>query len=103
MINLRRQFSDPHHTFKIVCLLARIFEKTGSDVVILYGLDNKVSIRRSNNLISCRKIALNLPEGGRSRFVGTQGFNSPSFDRDQIIKELEEAVSRSLVDTSSPQ
>jgi uncharacterized protein len=85
-------------------LFAReIFEKTGSDVVILYGLDNKVSIRRSNNLISCRKIALNLPEGGGHDFAAGAKFNSPSFDRDQIIKELEEAVSRSLVDTSAPQ
>ena len=80
-----------------------IVEKTGSDVVILYGLDNKVSIRRSNNLISCRKIALNLPEGGGHDYAAGAKFNSPSFDRDQIIKELEEAVSRSLVDTSAPQ
>jgi len=93
-----------------------VFEKTDSDVVILYSSDNRESIRRNNNLISCRRIAQNLPEGGghefaagarfksnpldRNEIIGAR-FKSNPLDRNEIIGELEEAILKSLGDTKT--
>ena len=78
-----------------------VFEKTDSDVVILYSSDNRVSIRRNNNLISCRRIAQNLPEGGGHEFAAGARFKSNPLERNEIIGELEEAILKSLVDTET--
>lgn len=78
-----------------------VFEKTHSDVVILYSSDNRVSIRRNNNLISCRRIAQNLPEGGGHEFAAGARFKSNPLNRNEIIGELEEAILKSLVDTQT--
>ena len=80
-----------------------IFEKTGSDVVMLYGPDNKVSIRRNNDQISCRNIALNFPEGGGHDFAAGAKFRSAIGDHDQIVRELEEALSKAVPEVHSPQ
>jgi oligoribonuclease NrnB/cAMP/cGMP phosphodiesterase (DHH superfamily) len=78
-----------------------VFEKTHSDVVILYSSDSRVSIRRNNSLISCRRIAQNLPEGGGHEFAAGARFKSNPLNRDEIIGELEEAILKSLVDTQT--
>ena len=80
-----------------------IFEKTGSDVVMLYGPDNKISIRRNNDQISCRNIALNFPEGGGHDFAAGAKFRSALGDHDQIVRELEEALSKAVPEVQSPQ
>lgn len=80
-----------------------IFEKTGSDVVMLYGPDNKISIRRNNDQISCRNIALSFPEGGGHDFAAGAKSRSVSGDHDQIVRELEEALSKAVPEVHSPQ
>lgn len=80
-----------------------IFEKTGSDIVMLYGPDNKVSIRRNNDQISCRNIALNFPEGGGHDFAAGAKFRSAIGDHEQIVRELEEALSKAAAEVHSPQ
>jgi nanoRNase/pAp phosphatase (c-di-AMP/oligoRNAs hydrolase) len=74
-----------------------VFEKTNSDLVMLYGKDNKVSIRRNNNMISCRKIAQSLSEGGGHDFAAGARFRSDPTNRNEITIELEEAILKSLV------
>lgn len=74
-----------------------VFEKTNSDLVMLYGKDNKVSIRRNNDMISCRRIAQSLSEGGGHDFAAGARFRSDPTDRIGITKELEEAILKSLV------
>jgi uncharacterized protein len=74
-----------------------VFEKTKSDLVMLYGKDNKVSIRRNNNMISCRRIAQKLSEGGGHDFAAGARFRSDPTNRNEITNELEEAILKSLV------
>ncbi len=74
-----------------------VFKNTDSDLVVLYGPDKKVSIRRNNNQISCRKIAQNLSEGGGHEFAAGASFKSDPLDHKGIIMELEEAILRSVV------
>jgi uncharacterized protein len=73
-----------------------VFEKTKSDIVVLYGTDGKVSIRRNNTQVSCRRIAENLPEGGGHDFAAGAKYNSDPSKPQAIIKELEAAISKSL-------
>jgi uncharacterized protein len=74
-----------------------LFEKINSDLVMLYGKDNKVSIRRNNNMISCRRIAQCLSDGGGHDFAAGARFKSDPTDRNEITKELEEAVLKSFM------
>jgi oligoribonuclease NrnB/cAMP/cGMP phosphodiesterase (DHH superfamily) len=74
-----------------------VFKKTNSDLVMLYGKDNKVSIRRNNNMISCRRIAQSMSEGGGHEFAAGARFRSDPTDQNGITKELEEAILKSLV------
>jgi oligoribonuclease NrnB/cAMP/cGMP phosphodiesterase (DHH superfamily) len=74
-----------------------VFEKTKSDLVMLYGKDNKVSIRRNNNMISCRRIAQKLSEGGGHDFAAGARFRSDPTNRNEITNELEEAILNSLM------
>jgi oligoribonuclease NrnB/cAMP/cGMP phosphodiesterase (DHH superfamily) len=74
-----------------------VFGKTNSDLVMLYGKDNKVSIRRNNNMISCRRIAQRLSEGGGHDFAAGARFRSDPTNRNEITNELEEAILKSLV------
>jgi uncharacterized protein len=73
-----------------------IFDKTGSDIVLLYGPDNRVSIRRNNDQISCRKIALNFADGGGHDFAAGAKFKSAPGDHDQMMREFEEALSKAV-------
>ena len=73
-----------------------VFEKTKSDLVILYGTDGNVSIRRNNTHVSCRRIAENLPEGGGHDFAAGAKYNSDPSKRQAIIRELVLAILKSL-------
>ncbi|MGD1837193.1 MAG: DHH family phosphoesterase [Nitrososphaeraceae archaeon] len=73
-----------------------IFSKTDSDIIIFYGNDKKVSIRRNNDEISCKKIALNLIDGGGHEFAAGGYYNSDPNEKDKIILELENAIKKSI-------
>jgi uncharacterized protein len=73
-----------------------VFEKTKTDIVVLYGTDGKVSIRRNNTQVSCRRIAENLPEGGGHDFAAGAKYNSDPSKPQAIIWELEAAILKSL-------
>lgn len=73
-----------------------VFEKTKTDIVVLYGTDGKVSIRRNNTQVSCRRIAENLPEGGGHDFAAGAKYNSDPSKPEVIIRELEAAILKSL-------
>ncbi len=73
-----------------------VFEKTGADLVMFYSSKGKVSIRRSNNSISCREVALNLPEGGGHDYAAGAVFKSDPGSGSMVIAELEAAVAKAL-------
>ena len=73
-----------------------VFEKTGADLAMFYSVKGKVSIRRSNDAISCRAVAENLPEGGGHAYAAGATFKSDPADTASVISELEAAVSKAL-------
>jgi len=73
-----------------------VFEKTNSDIVIFYSSEGKVSIRRNNALLSCRRIAANLPEGGGHEFAAGARLLSDPSNLEAVIEELQEAVVNSF-------
>jgi oligoribonuclease NrnB/cAMP/cGMP phosphodiesterase (DHH superfamily) len=73
-----------------------IFEKTGVDLVMFYSSKGKVSIRRNIDSISCRVVALNLPEGGGHDYAAGATFKSDPGDSPMVIAELEAAVAKAL-------
>ncbi|HET7149107.1 MAG TPA: DHH family phosphoesterase [Candidatus Nitrosopolaris sp.] len=73
-----------------------VFKKTDVDLVMVYGTDGRVSIRRNNNDISCNDIASNLPEGGGHIFAAGATFRSNPGDIESVIMELERAVLTTL-------
>jgi oligoribonuclease NrnB/cAMP/cGMP phosphodiesterase (DHH superfamily) len=73
-----------------------VFEKTGTDLVMFYSSKGKVSIRRNNDAISCRGVALNLPEGGGHDYAAGAVFKSDPGDIAMVIAELEAAVAKAL-------
>ena len=75
-----------------------VFSKTNADLVMFYSTKGKVSIRRNNQLISCRDIAANLPEGGGHDYAAGATFKSDPSDTAAVILELEAAVAKALAD-----
>lgn len=73
-----------------------VFLKTNSDIIVFYDIEGNVSIRRNNTLISCREIAVNLPEGGGHQFAAGARYSSDPFDPQSVIKELEQAIIQSI-------
>ena len=73
-----------------------VFSKTNADLVMFYSTKGKVSIRRKNQVISCRDIAANLPEGGGHDYVAGATFKSDPADAVAVVSELEMAVSNAL-------
>jgi uncharacterized protein len=73
-----------------------VFVATDADLAIFYNKDGKVSIRRNNDRISCRRIADSLEEGGGHDFAagGKLSVNSSKVNR--FLTELELLVTRSL-------
>jgi oligoribonuclease NrnB/cAMP/cGMP phosphodiesterase (DHH superfamily) len=75
-----------------------VFSRTNTDLVMFYSTKGKVSIRRSNNAISCRRVAANLPEGGGHDYAAGATFKSDPSDTTAVILELQAAVTKALAD-----
>ena len=73
-----------------------VFANTNADLVMFYSTKGKVSIRRNNDLISCRSIAANLSEGGGHDYAAGATFKSDPSDTAAVILELEAAVVKAL-------
>jgi oligoribonuclease NrnB/cAMP/cGMP phosphodiesterase (DHH superfamily) len=73
-----------------------VFAATGSDLVMFYSSKGRVSIRRSSDKISCRQVALNLPEGGGHDYAAGAVFQSNPDDVPSVISELESAVAKAI-------
>jgi oligoribonuclease NrnB/cAMP/cGMP phosphodiesterase (DHH superfamily) len=73
-----------------------VFARTDADLVMFYSSKGKVSIRRNNDAISCRDVALNLPEGGGHAYAAGATFKSDQADTAAVISELEAAVTKAL-------
>jgi len=73
-----------------------VFANTKADLVMFYSTKGKVSIRRNNDLISCRSIAANLSEGGGHDYAAGATFKSDPSDTAAVILELEAAVTKAL-------
>jgi uncharacterized protein len=73
-----------------------VFSNTNADLVMFYSTKGKVSIRRRNQVISCRDVAANLPEGGGHDYAAGATFKSDPSDAAAVISELEMAVSKAL-------
>ena len=66
-----------------------ILQRTQADLAIFYSSEGKVSIRRSNEKISCSDISANLQEGGGHKFAAGGIFRSNPTDVEAVIQELE--------------
>ena len=73
-----------------------VFKRTGADLVIFYGGDGRVSIRRNTNEISCNQIANGLFEGGGHPFAAGAMLRSDPNDLALVISEVTTAVLDSL-------
>jgi uncharacterized protein len=73
-----------------------VFANTKADLVMFYSTKGKVSIRRNNDLISCRSIAANLSEGGGHDYAAGATFKSDPSDITAVLLELEAAAAKAL-------
>jgi oligoribonuclease NrnB/cAMP/cGMP phosphodiesterase (DHH superfamily) len=73
-----------------------VFAATGADLAMFYSIKGKVSIRRSNERVSCRQVAANLPEGGGHDYAAGATFTSDPSDIPTVVGELEAAVSKAV-------
>ncbi|HVX02771.1 MAG TPA: hypothetical protein VHA09_06420 [Nitrososphaera sp.] len=73
-----------------------VFAATGADLVMFYSIKGKVSIRRSNDRVSCRQVASHLPEGGGHDYAAGATFKSDPSDISAVVEELEGAVAKAV-------
>lgn len=73
-----------------------VLAATGADLAMFYSVKGKVSIRRSNERVSCRQVAANLPEGGGHDYAAGATFKSDPADAQAVIAELESAVAKAV-------
>ncbi|AIC15701.1 DHH family phosphoesterase [Nitrososphaera viennensis] len=73
-----------------------VFAATGADLAMFYSTKGKVSIRRSNERVSCRQVASYLPEGGGHDYAAGATFKSDPSDISAIVGELEAAVAKAV-------
>ena len=73
-----------------------LFSNMKVDLAMLFNRRGKVSIRRNTNRISCNKIASYLVEGGGHDFASGGKLQSNPRDIKACIKEMEEAIIRTL-------
>lgn len=73
-----------------------VFAATGADLAMFYSAKGKVSIRRSNERVSCRQVASYLPEGGGHDYAAGATFKSDPSDISAIVAELEAAVAKAI-------
>jgi oligoribonuclease NrnB/cAMP/cGMP phosphodiesterase (DHH superfamily) len=69
-----------------------VFAAAGADLAMFYSSKGKVSIRRNNDSISCRDVALKLPDGGGHDYAAGAIFKSDPADISSVIAELEAAA-----------
>ncbi|MEW5840317.1 hypothetical protein [Nitrososphaera sp.] len=74
-----------------------VFAATGADLAMFYSSKGKVSIRRSTDRISCRKVASALPEGGGHDYAAGATFASDPADAKSVVEELTAAVAKATV------
>jgi uncharacterized protein len=73
-----------------------LFSNMKIDLAMLFNRRGKVSIRRNTDRISCNKIASYLIEGGGHEFASGGKLQSNPRDIKACIKEMEEAIIRTL-------
>ncbi len=73
-----------------------VFVKTKADIAFFVNNEGKVSIRRNNKEIACDKIAEHFLEGGGHKFAAGAKLRSDPSNKDDIIMEIKEAVSKSV-------
>lgn len=73
-----------------------VFAATGVDLAMFYSTKGKVSIRRSNEKVSCRRVAANLQEGGGHDYAAGATFRSNPGDTAAVMAELEAAVAKTI-------
>jgi uncharacterized protein len=73
-----------------------VFDMTRADLALFYKDDGKISIRRNNDRISCRRIADSLVEGGGHDFAAGGKLVVDSRSVNNITAELEQLVIRTL-------
>ena len=73
-----------------------VFAITGADLAMFYSSKGKVSIRRSNEKVSCRAVAAGLPEGGGHDYAAGATFKSDPSDSAAVVAELEAAVIKAV-------
>jgi len=73
-----------------------LFSNPKIDLAMLFNRRGKVSIRRNTDRISCNKIASYLVEGGGHDFASGGKLQSNPRDIKACIKEMEEAINRTL-------
>lgn len=71
-----------------------IFQKFQCDLIVFYSSGGRIGIRRNNNKISCREIALQLPHGGGHDFAA--GGNINKDNPEDIVKEINSAILKSI-------
>jgi oligoribonuclease NrnB/cAMP/cGMP phosphodiesterase (DHH superfamily) len=79
-----------------------VFQRTQADLAMFYSNEGKVSIRRSNEKISCSDISANLQEGGGHKFAAGGILRNNPADVECIIQELEEAILNALERSEKP-
>jgi uncharacterized protein len=73
-----------------------VFDMTHSDLALFYKNDGKISIRRNNARISCRRVADLLMEGGGHDFAAGGKLAVDFCNVNHIPTKLEELVTQSL-------
>ena len=73
-----------------------VFKRTGAELVVFYGGDGRVSIRRNTVAISCDQIAKRLSEGGGHAFAAGAMLRSDPSNLGSVISEITAAVLASL-------
>lgn len=73
-----------------------LFSNKKIDLAMLFNRRGKVSIRRNTDRISCNKIASYLVEGGGHDFASGGKLQSKPRDIKACIKEMEDAIIRTL-------
>ena len=96
ILNINVTFCESTQYLQNSLFAEEVFRKTNSDIVIFYGNDRKVSIRRNNDKLSCKKIASNLTDGGGHDFAAGGYINSKFNEKNKIILELENAIMKSM-------
>ena len=92
--NVAFAFTDPYVQSSLFS--HELFSNMKIDLAMLFNRRGKVSIRRNTDRISCNKIASYLIEGGGHEFASGGKLQSNPRNIKACIKEMEEAIIRTL-------